>query len=778
MAYPNHSLWLTIVRDTNQICLLEYDRLQALAATSVTNTQPVLISLIGRDSQYRALKPILLADCGLLSLDLTPEASLDSDLQCIPHARRPLLWLGGDGDGYRPYDRVRQLLCGQLLGPFTHVLCIFASDVGGLWGVVRFISHWGSLLGVGLWFPEIVVIRGPATNTPRTPAIDTVETQLLSDMMRTMGASCPLGIEVVEVSDAHIMGHILASCHRARERRRHSQTLYSFSHMIALFGQACDHAAETLDDPFNPIIASRYLNPVPPTISLCLEAFLNILGPQRFHRASRLIASSIAFNAMPPRMHAFPPLCIFDTLYRAPCETAIQRARVNSPIASLASIRSLVQDEICAVHDYSMGSAEYYRKTLKRQWEPIDKPISSQVFGERCNDQAYTFHILECVICSARFDGVRVHIKPPTAGARILAVDGGGVRGVVALTSLVRLEAAVSRIIGVELPIQDLFDLAIGTSSAEECLRQFIRLANRAFRRPHLTCLPILPRIIDYILSFVADSQYSAETIEEALQEAFGSERDIFTSDNNRTKVAGTMYFSPKLLVGLGTFQDGGLCQNNPTSSALSESKYIWPGAPEPDNVVSVGTGSALYTPHLTEQFTVGPPQSSRGSGLTRRNGFLLRAYRSYMYLLDGEPTWQRLLGGLPLRRKNRFYRLNIQIQGREPSIDDTAEMPGLCLRSPPIHALNATAWAMIANLFYFELAGMPFYERGSYTCKGRIQCRLGERLRRLILEGLARQQTQFIRCGEVLSSDHGGSVRFTVIDLQVEVAIDLHARY
>ncbi|PWW77234.1 hypothetical protein C7212DRAFT_343067 [Tuber magnatum] len=173
MAHPNRSLWLTVAHDTNQTCLLEYDRLQALAATSTTNTQPALVALIGADTMSEALKniitghreepgihlhyhvparmagPILFADCGLQNPDLVPHMSPPPhQYQYMSRTRRPLLWLGAEGGGPFHSDRVRRLLCEQLLGPFTDVICIFALDVGGLWGVVRFLSYWSSPIGL------------------------------------------------------------------------------------------------------------------------------------------------------------------------------------------------------------------------------------------------------------------------------------------------------------------------------------------------------------------------------------------------------------------------------------------------------------------------------------------------------------------------------------------------------------------------------------------------------------------------------------------------------
>ena len=58
-------------------------------------------------------------------------------------------------------------------------------------------------------------------------------------------------------------------------------------------------------------------------------------------------------------------------------------------------------------------------------------------------------------------------MKPPTAGVRLLSIDGGGVRGVLPLQALGNLEATFNRLTGLEGPIQQHFDLALGTSSGK-----------------------------------------------------------------------------------------------------------------------------------------------------------------------------------------------------------------------------------------------------------------------------------------------------------------------
>ena len=73
----------------------------------------------------------------------------------------------------------------------------------------------------------------------------------------------------------------------------------------------------------------------------------------------------------------------------------------------------------------------------------------------------YRYQIECCLLCQS--GSLKVTLKPPTAGFRILSVDGGGVRGIVPLEFLVLLQNTI----GATCRIQDLFDLAFGTSSGK-----------------------------------------------------------------------------------------------------------------------------------------------------------------------------------------------------------------------------------------------------------------------------------------------------------------------
>jgi len=75
------------------------------------------------------------------------------------------------------------------------------------------------------------------------------------------------------------------------------------------------------------------------------------------------------------------------------------------------------------------------------------------------------FELSECVLCGggSRSTPKKVRLKPRCAGVRLLSLDGGGVRGIVELGVLL----AIQKDIGLEVPIGELFDLVVGTSTGK-----------------------------------------------------------------------------------------------------------------------------------------------------------------------------------------------------------------------------------------------------------------------------------------------------------------------
>jgi len=84
----------------------------------------------------------------------------------------------------------------------------------------------------------------------------------------------------------------------------------------------------------------------------------------------------------------------------------------------------------------------------------------AKTYGDARITEEYTFTFRTCILCGAGTH-LLIRLKPPTAGVRILSVDGGGVRGIIPLEFLHLLQ----RSFGSSCRIQDLFDLALGTSA-------------------------------------------------------------------------------------------------------------------------------------------------------------------------------------------------------------------------------------------------------------------------------------------------------------------------
>ena len=68
-----------------------------------------------------------------------------------------------------------------------------------------------------------------------------------------------------------------------------------------------------------------------------------------------------------------------------------------------------------------------------------------------------------CILCGTHnpANPHQIRLKPRCAGARILTLDGGGIRGIVELA----LVKAIEREVGIGIEIGEMFDLVVGTST-------------------------------------------------------------------------------------------------------------------------------------------------------------------------------------------------------------------------------------------------------------------------------------------------------------------------
>ena len=83
-----------------------------------------------------------------------------------------------------------------------------------------------------------------------------------------------------------------------------------------------------------------------------------------------------------------------------------------------------------------------------------------EIFGEGLTGFESRYVIRKCPLCQLECALV-VKLKPPTAGVRVASIDGGGTRGIIPLRTL----GLMQQTLGSDCKVQDLFDMAFGTSA-------------------------------------------------------------------------------------------------------------------------------------------------------------------------------------------------------------------------------------------------------------------------------------------------------------------------
>jgi uncharacterized protein len=236
---------------------------------------------------------------------------------------------------------------------------------------------------------------------------------------------------------------------------------------------------------------------------------------------------------------------------------------------------------------------------------------------------------------------------------RILALSGGGVRGVVSVAFLERLEKAIEEIEGRPVLLADWFDLIGGTSTgaiiasllalgyrAANIREFYIKLAPRIFKRsawrfsamqskfdaaPLLreieetigngrtldsedlrTGLAIVTKRVDTGSPWIIVNNPRSAYWETPADKSFIGNRHYPLTNIVRASTAAPHYFEPEeisIAPGMppGLFVDGGASPyNNPALAllmiaALPQHGLAWPLGPENMTIVSVGTGAFRY---------------------------------------------------------------------------------------------------------------------------------------------------------------------------------------
>jgi hypothetical protein len=96
--------------------------------------------------------------------------------------------------------------------------------------------------------------------------------------------------------------------------------------------------------------------------------------------------------------------------------------------------------------------------------------------------QEHVYRLKFCPLCRQGSQNkdywAEIKLKPAQAGVRVLAIDGGGVRG----TFSVRILQSLEREIGLGLPLYHFFDVIFGTSSGKQ--NSIHSITNKALMSP------------------------------------------------------------------------------------------------------------------------------------------------------------------------------------------------------------------------------------------------------------------------------------------------------
>ena len=458
---------------------------------------------------------------GALSEVLEPNQSVP----CHPRSILPIKWQPPP-----PPISATDIVAVRLPIRFADVLCIFADDYGGLGPTASIIKNWASLASQPSSSQSkrstiLVIVSGLS----ECATLEAIEMQTFRDILgRQDGVhstkNC-FSIKVVKLSGQDVSSLaryrrlkeiILDELDRARATRAQAGLLFSAIHLPFLYCQALQLTVRTWSEKFDVIQASRARSPVNSSLSEHLLRLMKVCSGSNVSTEllCKFVATALLVDAFPPQMHSefdrsvshaadtteFNPSDLFDTLYDALCFSAADTFSNDTQYAVefTTTVKAFFIQLSKDINGDTLTSINVRRQFLRDSfplWRAIrtnatclfctsQKPEHSLAcghamcdkclmnFGEMVPAYDYRFSISSCLLCNRTLDLV-AKIKPPTAGIRILTIDGGGICGVIPLEFLQLLQ----RLLGSELPLQDLFDAVFGTSSGNNEI-QYVECAN------------------------------------------------------------------------------------------------------------------------------------------------------------------------------------------------------------------------------------------------------------------------------------------------------------
>ncbi|KAF1359294.1 FabD/lysophospholipase-like protein, partial [Lizonia empirigonia] len=386
--------------------------------------------------------------------------------------------------------------------------------------------------------------------------------------------------------------------------------------------------------------------------------------------------TGFAGDVQPLTAADFAPSYLFKELYLESCRAAISVYTASKQIQDqfLRAVLNEFNTIFARRLHLALPTAELHRQILKEHHPHLATLRSHQscfccfvqmpekviacahalcdscikIFGTRSRAERNSYELSECVLCGVSYQKAVFRFVPPTAGIRRLSVDGGGVKGIIPLMFLQHIDTLLAPL---GLPVQDYFDMVLGTSagglvviglfllrwSVSDSIQRFEDVAQKTFGKR----ATFLARVLRLLVAYVQDGQYSLVAIQKAFQKTLNSPLQMFNPLSNDTKVAVTTtsvkdstpwlltnynagkrpsssgysiaraekarddisvgeaacclanflftFFNPQTVGRIGVFQEGGLLHNCPSDIAEWETRFVWPNKPDnPDFALSL----------------------------------------------------------------------------------------------------------------------------------------------------------------------------------------------
>lgn len=407
----------------------------------------------------------------------------------------------------------------RILCLFIDVFFVFADDLASFEEAVQLLASWAAIGDSGPTSfkkarPRVIIVtshgeRGPSS-TLDILNIEDIQQGLHNKSLRDFFSTIKVLYLTVEQNSPmarfrRLKGLLRRELDEASVVRKDLGCLYSAVHLSRFFRLAVAHTVATPSQSFDFVLASRRDNKVRADLEQHLSRFLQLGLKNNSVQESlmTMIASTIILDAYPPKMHGrlsdsrssaytkkstlvFDSDVVYETLYRQwilraivtiygdqgivrQLDLCVRHHITRLSLHMIESGKSAMQSHretlACLDLDWSLlKSNKTCLFCLRRAPENILScghamcDVCVRNVGEETLTIDDQYHIDVCLLC--RKGRLVAGLKPLTAGLRVLSVDGGGTRGVIAIGILNLLQS----ILGNVWRIQDSFDVAYGTS--------------------------------------------------------------------------------------------------------------------------------------------------------------------------------------------------------------------------------------------------------------------------------------------------------------------------